>query len=126
MTFRRWDPDLLRLLGRGRTDWQPPIDLYETADRYVVTAELPGLSRDEIQVEILEGTLRLEGRRPAPPPRPAGYHQLERGHGAFARTFAFPQAVDTDGVTAEFRDGVLTITVPKAGGDVRRIDVETG
>jgi HSP20 family protein len=130
MSLRRWDPlaDLLTMQGRGRAaGWQPPIDLYETADRYVVTAELPGLTRDQIHVEVLEGTLRLEGRRPAPLPRQAGYQQLERGHGPFARTFGFPQPVDADRVVAEFRDGVLTVTVPKAAvAETRRITVDTG
>ena len=127
-----WDPlrDVLALqdrLGRlqdGETGWKPPVDVYETADRYVVTAELPGLTRDDIQIELRERELTLRGRRADPGVPPDAYRQIERLQGAFARTFVFGEPIDGETVTAEFRDGVLTVSVPKASRPTpRRIDV---
>jgi HSP20 family protein len=128
-----WDPfrDIMALqdrLGRlqGREHaWNPPVDVYETADHYVVTAELPGLSRDDIQIELREGELTIRGQRPGPGIRPDAYHRMERLQGAFARGFAFAERIAADSITAEFRDGVLTITLPKATRpEPRRISVE--
>ncbi len=131
MAFTRWDPlqDLLALHERmnrlSRADepgWMPPVDLYETAERYVITAEVPGLSREDIDIQVREGKLLLRGERP---PRNTGdrFERVERGHGRFARAFVLPQAVDVDRITADLRDGVLTIDVPKVE-PMRRIEVE--
>ncbi|MBP1635241.1 MAG: heat shock protein Hsp20 [Acidobacteria bacterium] len=131
MAFTRWDPlqDLLALHERmnrlARADepgWMPPVDLYETADRYVITAEVSGLSREDIDIQVREGKLVLRGERP---PRSSGerFERVERGHGRFARAFVLPKAVEVEGITADLRDGVLTIEVPKAE-TLRRIDVE--
>ena len=117
-----WDPfrDILALqdrLGRlqGREHaWNPPMDVYETADRYVVTAELPGLARDDIQIEVREGELSIRGHRPPAAVRPDAYHRMERLQGPFSRAFAFAEPIDPARITAEFRDGVLTVTLPKA------------
>jgi HSP20 family protein len=131
VAFTRWDPlqDLLALHERmnrlSRADepgWMPPVDLYETAERYVITAEVPGLSREDIDIQVREGKLLLRGERP---PGNAGdrFERVERGHGRFARAFVLPQAVDVERITADLRDGVLTIDVPKVD-TLRRIDVE--
>ncbi|MGE0815419.1 MAG: Hsp20/alpha crystallin family protein [Vicinamibacterales bacterium] len=132
MAFARWDPvrDLLaiqfkmeRLPAPTSQGWVPAADLCETADAYVVTAELPGVPRDQIHLDIQEGQLTLHGRRDA---RVAcdQYHQVERGHGEFARTFRLPIGVEASRISAELKDGVLTITVPKAPTHApRRIDV---
>lgn len=122
VAFARWDPirDLLAIHQRldrfnpaQPPGWAPPVDLYETPDEYVIAAELPGLTRTDITVEHHEGRLTLSGARPE-----AGacenYHRIERGHGAFSRTFQLPLPVDTERITADFRDGVLTIRCPKA------------
>jgi HSP20 family protein len=121
MAFARWDPvrDLLavqlkmeRLPSAVAQGWVPAADLCETADAYIVTAELPGVPRQQIRVDVHDGQLVLHGRRDA---RVAceQYHQVERGHGEFARTFRLPSDVDADGINADLKDGVLTITVPK-------------
>lgn len=121
MAFARWDPfrDLIaiqhrleRLTPAGPQGWAPAVDLCETADAFILTAELPGLNRDQIKIEVTDGRLTLQGRRDA---RVCceQYHQVERGHGEFCRTFALPQSVDADRVTADLSAGVLTITVPK-------------
>lgn len=128
-----WDPfrDIMALqdrLGRlqGREHaWNPPVDVYETADQYVVTEELPGLSRDDIHIELREGELTIRGQRPIPAIRPDAYHRMERLQGPFSRVFAFAETISADRITAEFRDGVLTVTLPKAPrAATRRIDLE--
>lgn len=121
VAFARWDPlrDLLtiqhrldRLTSTGPQGWMPAVDLCETSDAFLLTAELPGLSRDQIHIEIRDGRLVLQGRRDARV-RCEQYHQVERGHGEFARTFVLPPNVDPTSIAADLRDGVLTVTVPK-------------
>jgi HSP20 family protein len=133
MAFTRWDPlrDLLalqermeRLSGVEAAGWTPPVDLYETSDAFIVSAELPGLSREDIDIRFHDGQLTLQGTRRKPDVPCERYHRVERGHGSFQRRFSLPSAVRADDITAEFRDGVLTVTVPKTAGSVpRRIDV---
>ncbi|MFB3854183.1 MAG: Hsp20/alpha crystallin family protein [Vicinamibacterales bacterium] len=132
MAFARWDPlqDLIALHERmsrmGSSNeaagWVPPVDIYETRDRYVITAELPGLGRDDFQVQLQDGKLTLRGRRPKERVCCEQYHQVERGHGHFGRTFAIPQSCDPDRVAAELEDGLVTITIPKF--PPRRIEIE--
>ena len=130
--FARWDPirDLLAIQQRldrfapGAAGWVPPIDVLETVDEYVVTAELPGLRQDDIHIQVSDGRLEISGDR-----REAGlpceqYHRVERGHGRFSRIFQLPLPVDGERVTADLRDGVLTVICPKAAeGSARRIRV---
>jgi HSP20 family protein len=133
VSFTRWDPlrDLFALQERiermadaGAAGWTPPVDLYETADRYVLTAELPGLTRDDITINVRDGTLTLEGRRQSPPVPCERYHRVERGHGAFSRRFSVPVPIDNQGVSADLKDGVLTVTLPKSADALpRRIEV---
>ena len=137
MAFTRWDPlrDLLalheqigQLVGTDAPGWTPPVDLYETATEFVLTAELPGLSRDQIEIHAEDNRIVIRGARAS---GPSGndvpceqYHRVERGHGTFSRTFQLPLPVDEDRVTAELRDGVLTVVCPKAAeGSARRIRV---
>ena len=133
VAFTRWDPlrDLLalqermeRLSGHESAGWTPPVDLYETSDAYVVTAELPGLQRHDIEIRFHDGQLTLQGTRPKSDVPCERFHRVERGHGSFTRTFHLPVAVDGDRVTADLRNGVLTVTCPKAADGVsRRIQV---
>ncbi|HSL24031.1 MAG TPA: Hsp20/alpha crystallin family protein [Vicinamibacterales bacterium] len=124
-----WDPvrDMMALqdrLGRiqGREPgWNPPVDVYETPDRYVVAAELPGLTREHIQIEVRDTELTIRGQRPDPGVAPDAYHRMERLQGPFARTFVFSESIAGDQITAEFRDGVLTVTVPKASRPEPRV-----
>jgi len=128
----RWDPlqDLLalherinRLAGTDEPGWMPPVDLYESSERYVVTVEVAGLSREDIQIQVQDGKLTLKGERPPRDSQSARFERVERGHGRFARTFVLPHAVNASAVTADLQNGVLTIFVPKAF-DRRRIDIE--
>lgn len=121
MAFARWDPfrDLVaiqhrmeRLAVAGPHGWAPAVDLCETESAFVLTAEVPGLARDAIDISLHDGRLTIRGRREG---RTAceHYHQLERGHGEFARTFLLPPQVDAGQIAADLSGGVLTITVPK-------------
>lgn len=102
------------------------MDVYETAARYVVTAEVAGLSREQVELALQDNRLTIRGVRPGAGPETAArhYHQIERGHGSFERTFEFADAVDQDGIAADLRDGVLTVTLPKIATRPRRIDVQ--
>lgn len=131
MAFARWDPirDLLAIQQRlerfapGPAGWVPAVDLHETPDRYVLTAEVPGLRREDVQIQLQDRRLTVTGLRRAAEGTCEQYHRVERGHGTFSRTFELPAPVDGDSIVADLRDGVLTITCPKAGPDVRRIRI---
>lgn len=123
--LRAWQERLERLHQNEAASWTPPIDIFETADRYVITAEVPGVTREQITVAMEGGRLTLSGSRPVPAAGGARhFHQVERGHGQFSRTFEFADVVSVDEIAADLRDGVLTITLPKTAPPVRRIDVE--
>jgi HSP20 family protein len=114
--LRAWQERLERLSVPRADSWTPPIDVYETDDRYVVSAEVPGLARDQIELALEDARLTLRGQRADAPGSPEAivhFHQVERGHGAFSRTFEFADKIDVAGVTADLTDGVLTVTLPK-------------
>ena len=132
MAFTRWDPlqDLLalqerihRLSGTDEAGWTPPVDIYEAEDRYVVTAEVAGLSREDLQIQIQDGKLTIRGERRAGECSKIRFERVERGHGRFARAFALPHAVDSTSITADLENGVLTVTVPKRS-DRRQVEIE--
>jgi HSP20 family protein len=133
VAFARWDPlrDLLtlheqfgQLIGTDAPGWTPPVDLYETSDAYVLTAELPGLSREQIEIHAEEGRVLIRGERPSGQASCEQYHRVERGHGRFSRAFVLPEPIDVEAVAADLTDGLLTVTLPKAGGrGARRINV---
>jgi HSP20 family protein len=136
VAFTRWDPlrDLLalheqlgHLVGTDAPGWTPPVDLYETAEEYVLTAELPGLAREQIEIHGEERRIVIRGARGVDPGRTIPceqYHRVERGHGRFSRTFSLPEVIDVDAIHADLKDGILTVTLPKAvDRTTRRIDV---
>ena len=132
MVFTRWDPirDLLAIQQRldrfapGPAGWIPTVDLHETPAAYVITAELPGLKREDVEIHLVDGSLTLSGVRPEREAACEQYHRVERGHGSFSRTFHLPVPVDADGILADLRDGVLTVTCPKADNvSARRIRI---
>ena len=115
--LRAWQERLERLTAPHADAWTPPIDVYEAPDRYVISAEVPGLAREAVDIAIEATRVTLRGQRPeraAAGGEIVHYHQIERGHGAFARTFEFAEKIDADQVKADLRDGVLTIILPKA------------
>jgi HSP20 family protein len=128
--LRAWQERLERLSRHQPDSWTPPIDVYETERTYVITAEVPGLSREQVELAVEDFRLTIQGRREARPGAAAAasgavhYHQVERGHGAFRRTFEFAEKIDADRVTADLADGVLTISIPKVTPPpARKIDV---
>jgi HSP20 family protein len=95
--------------------WTPPVDIQETEDAYKLHAELPGMTKDDINITLENNVLRLSGERKFEKDvKKESYHRIERTYGAFSRAFALPQQVNAEGVQAAFDNGVLTITVPKA------------
>jgi HSP20 family protein len=136
VAFTRWDSlrDLLalheqlgQLVGTDAPGWTPPVDLYETAHEFVLTAELPGLARQDIEIQADEFRVLIRGARPAAPNSDLPceqYHRVERGHGRFSRAFVLPEAIDIERVSADLKDGLLTVTMPKAlDRGVRHVDV---
>jgi len=121
--LRAWQAHLTRQHGDS---WAPPIDVYETEQAYIITAEVPGLARDQVDVAVEDARLTIQGRRSVHP-RAADavhFHQVERSHGSFHRTFEFAEKIDAERVTADLTDGVLTISLPKAAPPpARRIEV---
>src|SRR5439155_13119402 len=136
VAFTRWDPlrDLLalhehlgQLVGADAPGWTPPVDLYETAADYVLAAELPGLTREQLEIHAEDSRIVIRGARTSVPGRDIPceqFHRVERGHGHFSRAFALPEPIDVDAISADLKDGILTITMPKsAGRGTRKISV---
>jgi HSP20 family protein len=118
--MRAWQERLERLAAPHADSWTPAIDVYETADRYVVAAELPGLTREQIELAVADSQLTIRGQRFERGAEDVRYQQVERGHGAFSRTFTFNDTIDVERVTADLTDGVLTVTLPKVPPTPRR------
>ena len=100
--------------SRVAPSFVPAVDVVEHADAYVLRAELPGLSRENITVEVKENHLVLSGKKDATTRGEEGkYRYVEARHGAFSRSFELPRNVKADAVEASYRDGVLTLRIPK-------------
>ena len=107
--------------------WAPAVDVYETKDAVVVTAELPGLDEKEIHLAITDDVLTIRGERHrSDEARGASHYRQERWFGKFERVIALPIPVDIGKVKATYRDGVLTVTLPKSEGlKSREIKIDT-
>jgi len=135
MTLVRWDPfreftqmqDRLNRVftdayGRSGSDegfltsgaWVPPVDIYQNGDtELVLKAELPDMVREDIDVTVDNGTLTIKGEKKfAGEPKEEQFHRIERRYGAFSRSFSLPQTVDATKVSAEYKNGVLTVKLP--------------
>ena len=146
MAVVKWDPfrDLVSIqdrmnrlfeqtLSRSRgeegvtaTTWTPAVDIYETADTIVMKAELPGVAREDIHIQIDGSTLTLKGeRRFARDVQEESYLRIERAYGSFHRSFALPATVQQENVRAVLKDGVLELVLPKAeDSKPKRISVD--
>ena len=129
MSLIKWDPfrDLNTLnermgsfLGRNwdaplsTTAWNPSVDIFENDNEVVIKAELPGMDAKDIEVKLENNVLVLKGeRRFEKEAKEENYHRIEREYGSFSRAFSLPAAVDGDKVTAEYKDGVLKVMLPK-------------
>lgn len=130
MSIVRFDPfrditsfrdDINRLFARTLGDgtatqtWTPAVDVFETKDAVVLKAELPGLTVEQVDVEVDDNVLTVTGERTLTDKVEDGhYYRLERNYGRFSRSLTLPQGIKADEVTASFKDGVLEVTVPKA------------
>ncbi len=143
------DKDLLQLLGlRERMNrlfdeqqlhlgsaatgpamnWTPPVDIVDAGNKFILTAELPGVDEEAVDLELVGDSLILKGERP---PHVTGtnscYHRIERPEGPFRRTFTLPAGVDASAISAELKDGVLEVHLPKTpseGDGAKEVDVE--
>ena len=135
MSIVRWDPfrDVATLqdrinrifnesFGRSRDlddevgiyDWRPPVDIYETADGIVLKVELPGVNKDDVSVEVKDNVLTLKGERLLDPQiKDDHYYRKERNFGKFNRSFSLEEPIKPNLIKASFKEGVLTIEVPR-------------
>jgi HSP20 family protein len=94
--------------------WCPAVDICENENALVLSADIPGVKMEDIEIKIEQGTLTLSGSREfKKQDEKGGYHRLERSYGSFHRAFSLPDTVEADKVEASFDNGVLTITLPK-------------
>ena len=131
MALVRWDPtreldslqgDMNRLFDRffegrgtnGGRRWIPAMDLLETEDHLVLRGDLPGLTEDDVDIEIKDNVLTVSGERSAEnEEKSEGFHRVERSFGSFSRSLTLPQGVSADKVEANFDNGVLEVRIPK-------------
>ena len=135
MAITRWDPfrDLSILQERmnrvfedaavrgwkndepsATTSWSPAVDIYETDSEIMVQAELPGVDRKDIALQLENNVLTLKGdRRFEKETNQENYHRIERSYGGFSRAFTIPTIVDEDKIRADYKDGILKIALPK-------------
>lgn len=128
----RWDSlreleDMMRGIQRAFTnwpskaeesmtlsEWSPSVDIGETDKEYVVKAELPEVKKEDIKVNVEDGTLSISGeRRVEKEEKDIKYHRVERAYGHFERMFSLPDETDTEHITSEFNQGILTVHLPK-------------
>lgn len=95
-------------------DWIPQVDISEAAYEYVITAELPGLKKEDVKITLEDGVLTLQGERKQKEETGTRYHRVERSYGSFVRSFTLPDVIEEAKVAAEFKDGVLSIRLPKS------------
>jgi len=113
MTVVRWDP--FRDFGfSSPSSWMPPVDIFQAGDQEIVLkAELPAMSRDDINISIENFVLTVSGEKKASGDvKEEQYHHVERRYGSFTRSFSLPQTVDPNRVSADYKDGVLTVRIP--------------
>jgi HSP20 family protein len=96
------------------TIWSPPVDIYETDAEIVVQAELPGMDRKDISLNLENNVLTIRGDRQfRKETKEDNYHRIERSYGGFTRSFSIPTTVDEEKIRADYKDGVLRIALPK-------------
>lgn len=134
MALVRWDPvremdslqsDMNRVFDRffdakstgangAARRWIPSMDLVESEEELILRADLPGMTRDDVDIEIKDGVLTISGERRAEhQDRAEGFHRVERAFGSFSRSLSLPDGIDAGKVEADFKDGVLEVRVPK-------------
>jgi HSP20 family protein len=98
----------------GLTDWLPPVDIIEDSKEYTVKVELPGLTKENVKVTVEDGVLEITGeRKEEKEEKDKKHHRIERSYGSFRRSFTLPEDSSGEKVSAEFKDGVLKVHLPK-------------
>jgi HSP20 family protein len=114
--LRLFEDAVTRLMSEpsaGRP-WAPSVDILETEDAIVLKADIPGVSIDDLDIRVENNTLTLKGHRKfEKDEKVKGFHRIERSYGEFVRTFALPNTVDSEAVAADYKNGVLAVTLPK-------------
>jgi HSP20 family protein len=105
--------DRLEEAGLPSSGWLPAADVYETAEGFLIELELPGTDKDDVEIHVQGDELTVRGQRQMKGTRPECFHRMERRYGPFSRTFSLTEDVDEDRVTAEFKEGLLRLQVPK-------------
>ena len=128
--LRVFQDSLSRLFSEpSARPWSPAVDVYETENELVLKADLPDVDPKNVEVQFENGTLTLKGNRKFEEEKNGkGYHRIERSYGSFVRAFSLPETVDPEKVKADFKNGVLTVTLPKSersSPNVKRIAVNT-
>ena len=133
MTLVKWEPfrDLMAMQDRmtrlidetfsriwkedmAQGVWSPPVDILERGDEVVVKVDLPGVTQNEIDIRVEEGTLTIQGERKfVKESSEENYVQVERPYGTFRRTFSIPRTIDQESIKASYKDGVLRIILPR-------------
>ena len=114
--LRQFEDAFTRMLSEPRSGrpWAPAVDIYETENELVLKADLPDVDQNQIDVRVENQTLTLAGERKFDSKSDGnGYHRIERGYGSFVRSFAVPSSFDTEKIGAQYKNGVLTVTLPK-------------
>lgn len=100
---------------RGMADWMPSVDISETETGYLIKAEIPEVKKADVKVNIQDGLLTIAGHRQQEmEEKDKKFHRIERSYGSFSRSFRMPDDVDEATVIAEFKDGMLNVTLPKS------------
>ena len=109
-------------IGRGTAAMgsYPPINVFQQQDDFVAVIELPGINKEDLQLEAKENTIRISGKKTVSYQEGASVHRRERVWGEFDRTLSLPIQIDPDGIRAEYRDGLLAILIPRAERDKPR------
>jgi HSP20 family protein len=107
--------------------WNPSVDIFEDKDKLVLEAELPGMKRDDFELSVENNVITLKGeRRFEKKTNEDNYHRVERSYGSFTRSFTLPQTVSSEGAEAEFKDGILKVTLPKREDTkARKIEIKS-
>ena len=96
-------------------DWAPSVDVSETDKEYLVKAEIPGVNKDDVKVTVQDGMLTIRGeRKMEKEEKGKKFHRIERSYGSFMRSFRVPEDADETKVKAEFKDGMMNVTLPKS------------
>ncbi len=113
--LRLFQDSVSRLFGEpGSRPWTPAVDIYETDNELVLKADLPEVDPKNVDIQIENGTLTLKGNRTFETEKNGkGYHRIERSYGSFVRAFSLPETVDPENVKADFKNGVLTMSIAK-------------